>query len=536
MRTRVVIQSRLNSSRLPGKALLTLGGMPLIELVARRASRAGHEVVVATSLEPYDNHIHNHLTSCGINVVRGPLDDVLGRFVLATADLDPGDRVVRLTGDNPVLDSDIIDELIAAMDESGHTYGRVDIEQVPEGLGCEVFTVDALRAANEQARASYDREHVTPWLRREYGELLFAPKNNPPDVVAYRCTVDSLADYDRACTMFHGWPDPVAVPWVELIGKLGRMLDEAGPIVPRVDRSEMKQSRLLLGAGQLGSDAGLVERVRPDAAQIRAIMAAAVVQGVSHVEAGRDDGGSEAAVRTGTEPALKQRIGLITRIASLRRVTPDALVPKLEASMERSFAELGRRKVDAVLLSSVSDADRAGQAAWKRLIKYRDDGLTGRIGVVLEDPTDVAWAERLPELGYLTLPFSVADRRWEEVQPKLQELSDRGVIVSVHSVYLQGVLSSTNALREDLPGVSTLRSGVRRAVQSLGRLNAADLCMAYVLGHPWVTSITIGAETEEQMVENMRLSAGEPLTPEEIAQVHEIVPPAPEELLIANGR
>lgn len=150
-RTRVVIQSRLNSSRLPGKAMLTIAGMPLIELVARRASRSGHEVVVATSEEQYDERIAGHLSSVGIPVVRGSLDDVLGRFVQATADLAPEDRVVRLTGDNPVADADLVDELLAALDASDHTYGRVDIDQVPEGLGAEAFSVAALREAAETA-------------------------------------------------------------------------------------------------------------------------------------------------------------------------------------------------------------------------------------------------------------------------------------------------------------------------------------------------------------------------------------------------
>src|SRR6478735_1250818 len=196
-RTRVVIQSRLNSSRLPGKAMLTIAGMPLIELVARRASRSGHEVVVATSEEPYDERIAGHLSSVGIPIVRGSLDDVLSRFVEATADLAPDDRVVRLTGDNPVADADLVDELLAALDASDHRYGRVDIDQVPEGLGAEAFSVAALREANATTTDAYDREHVTPWLRRTLGELLFVPRGCPDDVHAYRATVDTLGDYVR---------------------------------------------------------------------------------------------------------------------------------------------------------------------------------------------------------------------------------------------------------------------------------------------------------------------------------------------------
>ena len=120
MRTRVVIQSRLSSSRLPGKALMDLGGMPLIELVARRASRTGFEVVVATSVGAYDGRIARHLERVGIRVVRGQLDDVLGRFLVATEDLEPTDRVIRLTGDNPVGDASLVQEMLDEMAGSGY--------------------------------------------------------------------------------------------------------------------------------------------------------------------------------------------------------------------------------------------------------------------------------------------------------------------------------------------------------------------------------------------------------------------------------
>ena len=99
-------------------------------------------------------------------MVRGPLDDVLGRFVAATADLDPTDRVVRLTGDNPVADADLVDELLAAVEASGHAYGRVDIDRVPEGLGAEVVLRRGAARCGRAGHGAYDREHVTPWLWR----------------------------------------------------------------------------------------------------------------------------------------------------------------------------------------------------------------------------------------------------------------------------------------------------------------------------------------------------------------------------------
>ena len=133
-RVRVVIQARLNSSRLPGKMLLPMAGMPLIELVARRASRSGHEVVVATSAEQYDGLIERALAPTGIPVVRGSLDDVLGRFVVATADLDDEDIVVRLTGDNPVADAGLVDELLAAYRAAVADAAKMAVNAARQGV------------------------------------------------------------------------------------------------------------------------------------------------------------------------------------------------------------------------------------------------------------------------------------------------------------------------------------------------------------------------------------------------------------------
>src|SRR2546427_12368463 len=97
---RIVIQARLSSSRLPAKALLPLKGMPVAVLCALRAANRGGNVVVATSTDPSDDVLAAKLSEYSINIARGPLNDVLERFRLATTDLAAGDLVVRLTADN----------------------------------------------------------------------------------------------------------------------------------------------------------------------------------------------------------------------------------------------------------------------------------------------------------------------------------------------------------------------------------------------------------------------------------------------------
>lgn len=494
-RTRVVIQSRLNSSRLPGKALMSIGGMPLIELVARRASRSGHEVVVATSDEHYDTRIAEHLSAVRVPVLRGSLDDVLGRFVQATADLDPTDRVVRLTGDNPVMDAAVVDELLAAMDASGHAYGRVDIDVVPEGLGAEGFWVSDLRRAAESTHDPYDREHVTPWLRRTLGELLFAPAANPGDPQRYRCTVDVLADYDRVSRLFAGVDDPVAVPWTTLMDRLDDEISAQGQSLPSRDDSELGQSLLLVGGTQLGGAHAAPAR------EIRALLAAAVDRGVTHVELGRADATSEAVTRACAEPQLVKRLGYISRLRPLEGAADDALA--VEASLERSFAELGRRSVAAAVLTSLADAR---PAVWERMLGYRSEGVVGRVGVTVARADEIPDALALKGIGYLELPLNVLTPLPDEQQ---RALAAADVVVTAFSAYDGGALL----------GAHPMSAALHALADELGRDGVDDLCLAYVLGHAAVTSVAVGSVDTTQLRRNLDLAARPPLSAEEINQV-----------------
>ncbi|SDB80629.1 spore coat polysaccharide biosynthesis protein SpsF [Raineyella antarctica] len=532
MRTRVVIQSRLNSSRLPGKAMMTIGGMPLIELVARRATRGGHEVVVATSREEYDQRIADHLTRQGIQVLRGSLDNVLSRFIAATADMEDADRVVRLTGDNPVVDAELVDELIDAVEASAWTYGRIDLARVPEGLGVEVCTVGNLREAAAKATSAYDHEHVTPWIRRNLGELSYAPEGIDFDIVTYRCTIDSLADYVRVSQLVDRYEDSVQVSWRDLVAGIAREVEISGGAIPRISRGGLTLSRLLLGASQLGRDTGAIERRRPDAAEARAILSAAVARGITHVVAGRDDGFSESAVRVAYDPALRQRVGVITTVHALAGIPDDALGYAVEASLERSFAELGRRRADAVLFAIPDDALAGDGAAWQRLQRYQADGDVGQVGVVLTDPADVHRVKDLPGLGHLALPFSLVDRRAEQVADELTALAEAGVVITVHGVFAQGVLTTRTPLAEGAPAeAAALRAAVEGAAAALGRTDPVELCLAYAAAQPWVTSVVAGVENAEELVLAMGYGDGRPLSSWEVERVHQLVPAGGEDFL-----
>ena len=197
----IILQARTSSTRLPGKVLLDFHGLPLAVLAARRAGNRGGRVVVATSVEPSDDELARVLADHGLTVVRGPLDDVLGRFVLALGDHPGMAPVVRLTADNVLPDGDLIAEVLTAFEDRHLDYLTTtgDGSGLPHGCSVEVTRAGHLRVAHDRATSAHDREHVTPWVRSRYGVIVHT-RHAGLGMETVRATIDTPEDW----TAMHG--------------------------------------------------------------------------------------------------------------------------------------------------------------------------------------------------------------------------------------------------------------------------------------------------------------------------------------------
>ena len=111
MKTVAILQARTNSSRLPGKVLLPINGIPMVVLAAKRAANTGREVIVATSCERSDDALAELLTRHGVRCVRGSLNNTLQRFLSALEVYEADTLVFRLTADNVFPDGALLDEI-----------------------------------------------------------------------------------------------------------------------------------------------------------------------------------------------------------------------------------------------------------------------------------------------------------------------------------------------------------------------------------------------------------------------------------------
>lgn len=534
MRIRVVMQSRLSSSRLPGKAMLTIAGRPLVVLAGQRAANAGHDVVVATSTEPEDDVIVAQCEAHGVPTFRGSLEDPLGRFAAATAELDAEDLVVRLTGDNCAVDGSFVADMTDALIASGAAYSRV-AEGYPNGLGCEVFTVAALRDAAEHATDPYDREHVTPWLRRVQGDTEFAPELDP-ELRGVRCTIDTLDDYvvaTRAWADVSG--DPVSAGWPDLVQSWSHHRPAPQHLAARPNA--LGQGPWVLGTVQLGTPYGAANTTgQPAPGTARQILREAARLGVTHLDTAAAYGTSEERIGTALAQGVGLGLAVVTKIRPLDELPVDADPALAHAivgeCIQQSLRRLRANAVAGLLVHRWIDWQRGGGAVADHLDRLRADGVAGAVGAALSTPEEFLAALADTRIGYLQLPFNLLDRRWTTPEVSAALAARPDVVITVRSVFLQGILVSEQAR---WPGnddtADSVRAAIAGLVDELGRESAADLALSYVRSFDWVTSVVLGAETPEQVRDQGALLRAAPLTPDERDTVHARIAPGGPDLV-----
>jgi spore coat polysaccharide biosynthesis protein SpsF len=194
----VIVQARMGSSRLPGKVMMDLNGAPVLaHVLARAAAIAGIDRVCCAIPDTAENDALAGLAAdLGAVVARGSETDVLDRYLKAARACD-ADTIMRLTSDCPVVDPAVSAEVLAALKAAGADYAsNVDPRSWPKGLDTEVFTMEALERTAARAGEPFDREHVTPFMRRTAGFARTNVERRGEPVEHWRWTLDHPQDLD----------------------------------------------------------------------------------------------------------------------------------------------------------------------------------------------------------------------------------------------------------------------------------------------------------------------------------------------------
>jgi len=536
------------STRLPGKALLPVAGYPSAVLAALRAANQGARLVVATSSDTTDDGLAASLSNAGLEVFRGPQEDVLGRLYEATGNLPDEAIVVRLTGDNVFPDQGFVTALVAELEYRGLEFlgTQWPVDGLPYGLSAEAFRASALRRAAREATSNFDREHVCPWMKRSLRAGVYERFVDKMGLTALRCTLDVHDDYERLCDVFARIPDPINVTWRELCHQLAALPDSPKAMIPGhavggrlgADAGAYWHGRLVLGTAQLGMPYGSVRASTPPTPdEAAAIIHTAIRHGVTHIDTARAYGKGEACIGSALADGWASRVEVITKLEPLDGLADDAddaMVRRaVDASINQSRGELGLSTLPVLLLHRARHRAAWRGAVWSRLLELRDDGAIGRLGVSVQSAEELYAVADDPDIVHIQLPYNILDNRWDEV--RLTDMRSRrpDLVLHARSVLLQGVLAANASAWPRLDGVSAdeLIRWLDDTAAALGRLGRIDLCLAYVGAQDWLDGVIVGVETLTQLTEIADFFTVEPLDADICRRIRTERPTVPVTLL-----
>jgi len=224
MKTVLIVQARMGSTRLPGKVLASIEGRSMLARTCRRASRATlvDETIVATSVHAQDDPVVEECRRLGLECFRGSEEDVLDRFYRAAL-ARQADRIVRVTSDCPLIDPELIDDVVRAMCRAMPHYASNILQRTyPRGLDCEVTSLAALEQAWREAAEPYQRVHVMPYFYQNPQRFRLVSVVGDADFSHYRWTVDSPDDLDMVRTLYRRMDCDDSFSWRDVIGLVHR--------------------------------------------------------------------------------------------------------------------------------------------------------------------------------------------------------------------------------------------------------------------------------------------------------------------------
>ncbi len=241
-----IVQARMGSTRLPDKVMKRINDMPVIELLLKRLAQSKKIdlIVLATSTDTKNATLVAHINALGFETFQGSEQNVLERYYEAAKKYG-ANTVVRITGDCPLLDPRLIDQVIQRYEDEKADYGsNICPASYPDGLDVEVFSFSALEKAFQLAKRAEEQEHVTPFIR---GSEFFKKINfhNNQDYSNQRWTLDEPCDLEVITNVFNYFHPRIDFSFQDVL-----KLNESEPLFFAANKHLTRNEGSELGTGQ----------------------------------------------------------------------------------------------------------------------------------------------------------------------------------------------------------------------------------------------------------------------------------------------
>ncbi len=192
-----ILQARMSSTRLPGKIMMIIKNRPIIDYVVTQLqfSKNIEKIVIATTDNQVDDLLIDYATKKSISIFRGSEKDVLDRYYKCAKKYNFS-IIVRITSDNPLIDPEIIDQVITKFKSKNIDFiSNEHPPTLPQGFAVEVFSFNALENSWKNAKKNSEREHVSPYMYNNPDLFKLYNMNFNTDLNHIRCTLDRENDF-----------------------------------------------------------------------------------------------------------------------------------------------------------------------------------------------------------------------------------------------------------------------------------------------------------------------------------------------------
>lgn len=231
-RTRIyaVVQARMSSERLPGKVLTLVRGKPMLSYLLDRLKQSQEldGVVVATSDQTSDDRIAAFAESADVGCYRGSLEDVASRLV-AAAEMVEADALVRVSGDSPLLDSALVDTLVALYRKNDRVDLVTNVQKrtFPKGQSVEVVALASLRQIYESGLSIGEREHVTSHFYMHPDRFSIVNVEHDAKLGSVQLSIDTPSDMARFDSLLGVLGEPAHSHGLDAVLAAARQLEVA---------------------------------------------------------------------------------------------------------------------------------------------------------------------------------------------------------------------------------------------------------------------------------------------------------------------
>lgn len=505
LRSLVLIQSRLSSSRLPGKALLPIGDLPMVVLAAKRAANTGLEVRVVTSTDQYDDLICEVCEKYNIPFFRGSLHNVLKRFNDALVDFDDTAKVFRLTADNVLPDGAMLDEMESAFHSVRPDIMKCDSVKscMPYGVSAELTTVGWIRKAFNNTQDAFDIEHVTPYIHRHGLSHCFESKI----IRGYqnlRVTIDSFDDYLSVKSLFDRSNKPCYESVNTLIHNFQGM--KYRPYY------ELAPKPMTLGGVQFGLDYGIANAngMVPESESIE-IIRHAITEGLQYIDTAAAYGSSESVIGKSLDGGWSNRVKIITKLtpfdeSEMSKNDDLALSLMVRNSFLQSCINLKVNYLDTLMLHRAVHLKSA--PILSELKRLREEGLVHRIGVSVQSPQELEFTLQNTDVSVIQMPYNILDYRWDAMIDVIKHAREqRDLLIHARSALLQGLLCSNDVSKWMAAGIGNsdeIISWLEVNYKQHEKMSISDLCIGYVNSQDWIDSVVIGVDCKRNLFSNLQ--------------------------------